>query len=153
MYIQRELIYEKLNEIFFENDIHFNDINSSLLFQKLKNIDYDDSYLFEIILRIILRDFYLLNFDIIENNKSVNCLIELLENIKSLNFNEDINNVKTLIVQACQKFDEELNEYKSELLDKDEFDGDDDYSYEDYLNDNQEELLNLLNDNFILDCE
>ena len=153
LYIQRELIYEKLNEIFFENDIHFNDINSSLLFQKLKNIDYDDSYLFEIILRIILRDFYLLNFDIIENNKSVNCLIELLENIKSLNFNEDINNVISLIVQACQKFDEELNEYKSELLDKDEFDGDDDYSYEDYLNDNQEELLNLLNDNFILDCE
>lgn len=151
LYIQRELIYEKLNEIFFENNIHFNDINSSLLFQKLKNIDYNDSYLFEIILRIILRDFYLLNFVIIENDKSVNCLIELLENIKSLNFDENINNDISLIVQQCQDLNEELNEYKSELLDKDEFDNDDEY--EDFLKDNQEELLNLLNDNFILDCE
>lgn len=151
LYIQRELIYEKINEIFFENDIHFNDINSSLLFQKLKNIDYDDSYLFEIILRIILRDFYLLNFDIIENNKSVNCLIEFLENIKSLNFNENINNDISLIVQQCQKLEEDLNEYKNDLLDKDEFDNDDEY--EEFLKDMQEELLNLLNDNFILDCE
>lgn len=151
LYIQRELIYEKINEIFFENDIHFNDINSSLLFQKLKNIDYDDSYLFEIILRIILRDFYLLNFDIIENNKSVNCLIKFLENIKSLNFNENINNDISLIVQQCQKLEEDLNEYKNDLLDKDEFDNDDEY--EEFLKDMQEEFLIILNDNFILDCE
>lgn len=150
LYIQQELIYEKLNEIFFENDIHFNDINSSLLFQKLKNIDYDDSYLFEIILRIILRDFYLLNFDIIENNKSVNYLIELLENIKSLNFDEDINNVISLIVQQCQNLNEELDSYKNPLLEKDEFDSDDEY--EDFLKDMQEEILTILNDNFILDC-
>lgn len=150
LYIQRELIYEKLNEIFFENDIHFNDINSSLLFQKLKNIDYKDSYLFEIILRIILRDFYLLNFDIIENNKSVNCLIELLENIKSLNFDEDINNDISSIIQECQNFNEELDMYKNPLLEKDEFDNDDEY--EDFLKDMQEEILTILNDNFILDC-
>jgi hypothetical protein len=36
-------------------------------------------------------------------------------------------------------------------LDKDEFDNDDEY--EEFLKDMQEELLNLLNDNFILDCE
>lgn len=151
LYIQRELIYEKLNEIFFENDIHFNDINSSLLFQKLKNIDYKDSYLFEIILRIILRDFYLLNFDIIENNKSVNCLIELLENIKSLNFDEDINNDIASIIQECQNLNDELDMYKNPLLEKDEFDNDDEY--EDFLKDMQEEILTILNDNFILDCE
>lgn len=150
-YIQRDLIYDKINEIFFENNIHFNDINSSLLFQKLKNINYNDSYLFEIIIRIILQDFYLLNFDIIENNKSVNCLIELLENIKSLNFDEDINNVISLIVQQCQNLNEELDMYKNPLLEKDEFDNDDEY--EDFLKDMQEEFLNTLNDNFILDCE
>lgn len=32
LYIQQELIYDKINEIFFENNIHFNDINSSLFF-------------------------------------------------------------------------------------------------------------------------
>lgn len=151
LYIQQELIYDKINEIFFENNIHFNDINSSLFFQKLKNIDYKDSYLFEIILRIILRDFYLLNFDIIENNKSVNCLIELLENIKSLNFDEDINNDISRIVQQCQNLNEELDICKNPLLEKDEFDNDDEY--EEFLKDMQEELLILLNDNFILDCE
>ena len=150
MYIQRELIYDKINEIFFENNIHFNDINSSLLFQKLKNINYNDSYLFEMIIRIILRDFYLLNFDIIENNKSVNCLIEFLENIKSLNFNENINNDISLIVQQCQNLNEELDMYKNPLLEKDEFDNDDEY--EDFLKDMQEEILTILNDNFILDC-
>jgi hypothetical protein len=150
LYIQRELIYEKINEIFFENDIHFNDINSSLLFQKLKNIDYNDSYLFEMIIRIILRDFYLLNFDIIKNNKSVNCLIELLENIKSLNFNEDINNDISSIIQECQNFNDELDMYKNGLLEKDEFDNDDEY--EEFLKDMQEEFLIILNDNFILDC-
>jgi hypothetical protein len=150
LYIQRELIYEKLNEIFFENNIHFNDINSSLLFQKLKNINYNDSYLFEMIIRIILRDFYLLNFDIIKNNKSVNCLIELLENIKSLNFNEDINNDISSIIQECQNFNDELDMYKNGLLEKDEFDNDDEY--EEFLKDMQEEFLIILNDNFILDC-
>lgn len=150
LYIQQELIYEKLNEIFFENDIHFNDINSSLLFQKLKNIDYKDSYLFEIILRIILRDFYLLNFDIIKNNKSVNCLIELLENIKSLNFDEDINNDIASIIQECQNLNDELDMYKNPLLEKDEFDNDDEY--EEFLKDMQEEFLIILNDNFILNC-
>lgn len=149
-YIQRDLIYDKINELFYDNNIHFNDINSSLLFQKLKNIDYDDSYLFEIIIRIILRDFYLLNFDIIENNKSVNCLIELLENIKSLNFDEDINNDISRIVQQCQNLNEELDSYKNPLLEKDEFDSDDEY--EDFLKDMQEEILTILNDNFILDC-
>lgn len=150
LYIQQELIYEKLNEIFFENNIHFNDINSSLLFQKLKNIDYKDSYLFEIILRIILRDFYLLNFDIIKNNKSVNCLIELLENIKSLNFDEDINNDIASIIQECQNLNDELDMYKNPLLEKDEFDNDDEY--EEFLKDMQEEFLIILNDNFILNC-
>lgn len=150
LYIQQELIYDKINEIFFENNIHFNDINSSLLFQKLKNINYNDSYLFEMIIRIILRDFYLLNFDIIENNKSVNCLIEFLENIKSLNFNENINNDISLIVQQCQNLNEELDMYKNPLLEKDEFDNDDEY--EDFLKDMQEEILTILNDNFILDC-
>lgn len=150
LYIQRELIYDKINEIFFENNIHFNDINSSLLFQKLKNINYNDSYLFEMIIRIILQDFYLLNFDIIKNNKSVNCLIELLENIKSLNFDEDINNDISSIIQECRNFNDELDMYKNGLLEKDEFDNDDDY--EEYLKEMQEEFLIILNDNFILDC-
>lgn len=150
LYMQQDLIYEKINEIFFENDIHFNDINSSLLFQKLKNINYNDSYLFEMIIRIILRDFYLLNFDIIENNNSVNCLIELLENIKSLNFDEDVNNDISRIVQQCQNLNKELDSYKNPLLEKDEFDSDDEY--EDFLKDMQEEILTILNDNFILDC-
>jgi hypothetical protein len=102
------------------------------------------------IIRIILRDFYLLNFDIIKNNKSVNCLIELLENIKSLNFNEDINNDISSIIQECQNFNDELDMYKNGLLEKDEFDNDDEY--EEFLKDMQEEFLIILNDNFILDC-
>ena len=151
LYIQRELIYEKFNEIFFNNNIHFNDINSYLLFQKLKNIDYKDFYTFDMIISILIHDFYLLNFDIIKNNKSINCLIELLENIKSLNFNEVLNECISHMLQSCQQLEEDLNSCKNNLLDKDEFDEDDDYTYEDYLNDNQEDILNILNNNFILD--